>query len=119
MLGEYERLGNGHDQTSTDILASFEKDTIFLINVTIGLPQQSDFDREREYRENIERRTTNKKIKICSIYFTGKDATESQQSATANNVTLIGKSNIQMILEHLKKGNLEEARQIILKEDSF
>jgi len=119
MLGEYERLGNGYDQTSTDILASFEKDTIFLINVTIGLPQQSDFDREREYRENIEKRTTNKKIKICSIYFTGKDATEAQTSATANNVILIGKSNLQNILEHLKKGNLEKARQIILKEDSF
>lgn len=119
MLGEYERLGNGHDQTSTDILASFDTDKIFLINVTIGLPKQSDFDREREYRENIESKITNKKIEIHSVYFTGKDATESQPSATANNVTLIGKSNIQNILENLKKGNLEEARQIILQEDSF
>ena len=119
ILGEYERLGNGHDQTSTDILASFETDTIFLINVTIGLPQQSDFDKEREYRENIAKRTNNKKIDIHSVYFTGKDATESQVSATANDVTLVGKSNIQMILEHLKKGNLEKARKIILKEDSF
>ena len=119
MLGDYEQLGSGHDQTSTDILASFDTNRIFLINVTIGLPKQSDFDREREYRENIESKITNKKIEIHSIYFTGKDATESQASATANDVTLIGKSNIQMILKHLKKGNLEEARQVILKEDSF
>ena len=119
MLGEYERLGSGHDQTSTDILASFDTDKIFLINATIGLPKQSDFDREREYRENIESRVTNKKIEIHSIYFTGKDATESQASATANNVTLVGKYNIQMILEHIKKGKLEEARQVIFQKDSF
>lgn len=119
MLEEYERLGNGHDQTSTDILASFDTNKIFLINATIGLPKQSDFDREREYRENIESKITNKKIEIHSVYFTGKDATESQPSATANSVTLIGKSNIQTILEHLKKGNLEKARQIILREDDF
>ncbi|MCV0430471.1 hypothetical protein [Nitrosopumilus sp.] len=119
ILGEYERLGKGHDQTSTDILASFDTDKIFLINVTIGLPKQSDFDREREYRENIEGKITNKKIEIHSIYFTGKDATESLASATANNVILVGKNNIQNILEYLKKGNLEKARQIILQEDSF
>lgn len=119
MLGEYEKTGNGYETISTDILASFDNNRIFLINATIGLPKQSDFDREREYRENTENKLTNKKLEIRSIYFTGKDATESQQSATTNNVTLIGKSKIQIILEHLKKGNLEEAREIIFQENGF
>lgn len=119
MLGEYEQIGNGFEKISTDIVGSFAKNRIFLVNVTIGLPKQSDFDREREYRENIEKIITNKKLQIHSIYFTGKDATESHPSATTNNVTLIGKSSINLILEHLKKGNLEEAREVIMQENGF
>jgi hypothetical protein len=113
MLGEYEQMGNGYEQTSTDILGSFHSDRVLLINATTGLPQQSDFDRERQYRENIEINLTNKELKIHSVYFTGKDATESEHSATINNVRLIGKSSIKKILEYLKKGELEDARNII------
>jgi len=119
MLGEYEQIGNGSEKISTDIIGSFETNQIFLVNATVGLPKQSDFDREREYRENIEKIITDKKLKIRAIYFTGKDATESHQSATTTNVTLIGKSSIILILEHLKKGNLEEAREVILQENGF
>jgi len=117
MLEEYEKTGDASDKISTDIIASFEGQEIFLVNATIGLPKQSDFDREKDYRENIKKIITNKKLEIQSLYFTGKDATESHQSATTNDVTLIDKTFIKLILEYLKKGNLEEAREIIFRKN--
>lgn len=117
LLNNYEKIGEGSHKISTDILCSLNDNRLFLVNATTGLPKQSDFDREKEYRENLAKLLTNKKLQVFSVYFTGKEATESENSARTNNVTLIGKSKLKILLEHLKKGDLEKARKIILNED--
>lgn len=113
MLGIYEKSRNGSSVVSTDILGAFDKDTIVLVNATVGLPKQSDFDRERDYNQNLSQMMTNPKIKLQSVYFTAKEPTESEQSAFANNIVLVGKSKIEMIVNHLKKGDVEKARKAI------
>ena len=55
-------------------------------------------------------------MKIFSVYFTGKDPTESEKSAVDNDVILIGKTKLNLILQHLKKGSLEEAHQVIFSD---
>ena len=119
MLGKYEKIGEGFNIISADILGVLDENRLFLVNATIGLPKQSDFDRERDYRENLEKMLTNKNLKISSLYFTGKEPTESEKSATTNNVILIGKSKLKIILQHLKKGELEDALNIVINEDFY
>lgn len=117
MLDKYEKIGEGSNIISADILGVLNENRLFLVNVTTGLPKQSDFDRERDYRENLAKMLTNESLKISSVYFTGKDPTESEKSAATNNVILIGKSKLKIILQHLKKGELEDALKIVINED--
>jgi len=112
-LGSYEKTGSGSNSISTDIISSKEK-TIFLVNVTTGLPKASDFDRERGYRENISKLIKNPELKIVSLYFTGREATESAQAAQNNDVILVGKEKLKIILDFLKKGEIDQARNFIL-----
>jgi len=104
MLGGYAQIGRGSEKIFTDIVGSFENNHILLVNATTGLPKQSDFDIERECGETIEKSISNKKLKIHSAYFAGKNATESFPSANSDKVNLVGKSSLLLILEHLKKG---------------
>lgn len=117
MLGKYEQSGESSNIISADILGGLDENHLFLVNVTTRLPKQSDFDRERDYRENLTNRLSNENLKISSLYFTGKEPTESEKSAATNNVILIGRSKLEIILQHLKKGELEDAQKIILNED--
>lgn len=117
MLGKHEKIGQGSDIISADIIGAMNQKQLILVNATKGLPKQSDFDRERDYRENLAKMIPNPEIEILSIYFTGKEPTESQNSANTNQITLIGHSKLKLILEHLKKGKLEEARNIIFNSD--
>ena len=105
MLDEFEKSGIGADIVSIDIIGMLRKNHIILANVTTGLPKQSDFDRERDYRVTIKKQLKNEKIEVTSIYFTAREPTESENSANLNNVNLIGKSRIKMILDHIKEGD--------------
>ncbi len=116
LLEKYEKIGGGAEAISTDIISTIDKNTILLINATTRLPKQSDFDRERDFRENLMKQMKNKDIEFLSVYFTGKDATESLQSASNNIVNLIGKTKLKLIIRHLKEGEFEKARNIILNE---
>lgn len=118
VLGGYEQIGNNYERISEDIIAT-DEDLVLLVNVTIALPKQSDFDQERYYREKFSKFVSNKNLKILSIYFTSKDPTASYESANQNGILLIGKTQIQSMLDYLKNGNIEKARKIIFRQDSF
>lgn len=117
LLGEYDTIHYNGKTISTDIIGSLAINEIIIVHVTIGLPKQSDFDREKEYRENLIKSVKNPDLRINSVYFTGAEPTESQGSATTNEVNLIGHSHIALILEHLQKGEISEARKIVLGSD--
>ena len=112
LLGGYEKIKDGADSISTDILTS-RNDDILLVNTTIGLPKQSDFDRERDYRDSMNKLVNNTELKIKSVYFTARDATESQKSAQDNDVVLIGKEKLKLILDYLKNGDINQTKEVI------
>jgi len=114
-LGKYEKIGSGTEEVSTDVISSVDKNTILLANATTGLPRQSDFDRERGFRENLTKLMKNKDVEFMSVYFTARDATESLQAASSNGVSLIGRTQLRQILLHLREGETKRAREVILK----
>lgn len=119
MLDEYQNIRKDSKMISTDIIGKINKNLLIIVHVTTGLPKQSDFDREKEYRENLLSLIKNDNLKIKSVYVTSKEPTESGDSANANDILLIGFSSLNLILDHLKKGELSEARNIITGESDF
>lgn len=113
ILGGYEKINEGSNSISTDILGNQGINNLFLINVTSGFPKPSDFDREKEHRENLLKMHKNKNVEVKSIYFTSKEPTESEAIAKTNGVLLIGRSKIKMIIDHLRKGELKNAQEIV------
>ncbi|MEW6042934.1 MAG: hypothetical protein AB1608_01580 [Thermoproteota archaeon] len=111
VLGGFEKI-NGNS-VSTDILGNLDTNSLLLVNVTAGFPKEGDFDKESEYRKNLLKMLSNKDIEIKSVYFTPKEPTEFESAAKTNQVLLIGRSKIKVMLDHLKKGELEEARKVL------
>ncbi len=118
LLGKYDTIHDNGKTISTDILGKISKNEIIIVHVTKGLPKQSDFDREKDYRINLSKSLKNPDLKIRSMYFTGSEPTESQDSASTAEVNLIGHSKIALVLERLKKGEIVEAREILIGSDS-
>lgn len=118
-LGDYDTIHDNGKTISTDVLGSIAKNELIIVHVTKGLPKPSDFDREKEYRENLTRLLKNPDLKIRSVYFTGAEPTESKTAAETNEVILFGHSQIALVLQHLEKGELLEARKIILVDDNI
>jgi len=120
LLGKtYEKTGKGSEEISFDIIGSFSNNLVLLVNATIGFPKQSDFDRERDYRNKLSKSLQNPDVVIKSVYFTGQDTTESRDSAKSNNVVFIDKPKLKLIFEMLKKGDLDKARNVIIEESDF
>jgi hypothetical protein len=111
ILGGYEKI-NGNS-VSTDILGNFESSNLILVNVTSGFPREGDFDKEKEYRTNLQKILKNKEIQIKSVYFTAKEPTEFEAAARNNDVLLVGRSKLKVILNHLKKDQVKEARNML------
>lgn len=120
LLGKtYEKTGRGSEEISFDIIGSFGINLVLLVNATTGFPKQSDFDRERDYRNKLSKSLQNPDVIIKSVYFTGQDTTESRDSAKSNSVVFIDKPKLKLIFEMLKKGDLDKARDIIINESDF
>lgn len=116
IFDKYETIRKNSKIISSDILGKIDKNTLIMAHVTTGFPRPSDFDKVREYRKNFNDLIKNENIQIKSIYFTGSEPTESKTHAESNDVLLIGLSSLNLILEHLKKGEIIEARNIVTRE---
>ena len=120
LLGqEYEKSGSGSNEISYDILGSSSKNLILLVNATTGLPKQFDFDRERDYRNRLSKTLQNPDVIIKSIYFTGRDTTEANDSAKANEISFIDNNKLKIILDMMKRGDVDKARNTIIDENDF
>lgn len=115
----FERSGTGHDKIMMDAIGGYDNNDILLVNVTIGLPKQQDFDQERLYRENLEEKIANKDIKLHSILVSGKSVKGLDDIAKSNDVKLIGLDELKQILDYLKKGKINDARNYFLRESDF
>ena len=80
------------------------------------MPDSAMFETERN-RKIILSKTVNDKVKVTSVIFTPKSVTELQRDATRHEVVLIGKEEIEKILEFLDKGDIIDARNVIAPND--
>jgi len=113
-LGKYEKTGEGANKSSIDILSSDNKNSIILVNVTIGVPDSSDFPRERRYRESIVNLVSNPELKFKSVLFSGASVTSMSGNANDNGITLLGRDELIQIIDYLEKGDIEDARKLII-----
>ena len=117
-LQEYETIGKDPEKVSVDIIASYNKQNIVLANVTLSMPNTSNFETERN-RRIILSRTVSDKVKLVSIIFTSKSVIQLQKEAKQHEVTIIGREDLEKILELLKTGDVKEARDMILGNNDF
>jgi hypothetical protein len=118
LLGSYEKMER-YDNVSLDILASSGSDEVFIVNVTKTLPKPSDLDLEKARREKIQKTIQNPELKIKSLYITGETSTEFENTARQNHVILIDKPRLKLVLDHLKNGDVENARAIMTGESTY
>lgn len=117
-LGNYEKMDR-YDNVTIDVLAELDTNEIFLVNVTKSLPKPSDLDLEKSRREKIQKTLQNPELKIKSIYITGETSTEFENTARQNQIILIDKPRLKLILDHLKNGDVENARSIITNQSTY
>ena len=116
-LESYENSSLGSNNVSIDIICSYKKNHIFLVNVTLSMPDISMFETERN-RRLILSRDSHDETKISSVLFTPKSVKELQNEATKHEVNLISKDEIEKILDYLESGDVDLARSIIIKNES-
>lgn len=116
-LEEFEKFGVGPTGVSVDILASHNAIEIILVNVTLGLPDVSDLDREKNFRVEFKKKVSNKEMDVRSMLFTAYPVNQLQTPAQENEVRLIGKTELESILDNLEKGETELARKMIWQHD--
>lgn len=117
-LEEYERAGQDPEQISMDIIASFGEKQIILANATLSMPDTAMLETERN-RRIILSRSLNNEVKVTSVIFTPKSIIQLQQEAERHEVAIIGKDEIERILNFLKNGEIKEARDMILNTIDF
>jgi len=115
-LESYENSSLESDKVSIDIICSYKKNHIFLVNVTLSMPDISMFETERN-RRLILSRDSHDKTKISSVLFTSKSVKELQNEAIKHEVNLISKDGIEKILDYLESGDIDLARSIITKDE--
>lgn len=115
-LESYENSGIKSDKVSMDIICSYQENHIFLVNVTLGMPDIAMFETERN-RRLILSRDSHDETKISSVLFTAKSIKELQNEATKHEVNLISKDVLEKILDYLESGDVELARSIIIKDE--
>jgi len=114
---DYQVSGNGPEKVSIDILGHVDTNTILLVNPTMGVPDVSTFAREKRYRENILSKLTTSEIEVISIIVTNASVQSLKDKAEQNEVILIGKEEIELILQYLERGDVDQARKFILRDN--
>lgn len=114
---DYESIGTGTEQISLDILGNYKTNTILLINATTGIPPDSAFVREKRFKENILKKLTSSEIRVKSILFCNASVNTLKDKSGQNDVILIGKEELENIMEHIKKGDIDKARQFFFLDD--
>ena len=116
---DYESTGTGTEQISLDILGNYKTNTILLINATTGVPPDSIFVREKRFKENILKKLTTSEIKVKSVLFCNASVNTLKDKSEQNDVILIGKEELENIIDHIMKGDTDKARQFFFLEDDF
>ena len=117
-LQGYEKSGQEPDKVSMDIIASYGDEITILANATIGIPDMPMIETERNRRIILSKQIP-KKQKIISVIFTVKSVKDIQNQAMQNEVTIIGREELEDIINSLEKGDVEKARQKIIPPDDF
>lgn len=117
-LEGYERAGEDPEQISIDIIGSLGEKQIVLANATLSIPDNSMLETERN-RKIILSRNLNDEVNVTSVIFTPKSVTQLKVDADKHEVVIIGKEEIETILELLKNGDIIEAQNMILRSKDF
>jgi len=115
-LDEYDQA-DGKDRPSFDLLAHEKPNRVFLINAKTKTITADLIDKEKRYRMKMEELFENK-MEFFSILFTSR-STSLGDKASANQVNLLGREQLESIVGLLEKGELEKARKIITTIPSY
>ena len=119
LLGKYEQIGSANNQISFDIVASYGKDIILLVNVTTGRVDPSHIDVEKNYRDKLLQQVDIPNVKLKSILFSGMSVSELKKTVNNNDVILVGRDELTQVLDLLRKGDTEEARRFLIEERDY
>lgn len=111
---EFQFSGTGSDKVSIDILGKSNTNTILLVNATMGVPDISAFVREKRYREKILQSIMSSEVKVTSILFSNASVRSLQEKSRENDVNLIGKEELEIIIDLLEKGDVQLAKEFIV-----
>ena len=117
-LEEFETIGQLTEKVSMDIIGSYDSDYLILANVTLSMPDTAMFETERNRRIILSKEFPQTK-KFISIIFTPKSIIELQNEALKHEVKLIGSDQLHKILEFLKTGDIQQAREMIIVQPTF
>jgi len=112
-LQGYEKSGEEPDKVSMDIIANFNDEKIVLANATIGMPDLPMIETERNRRIILSKQIP-KEQKIFSVIFTVKPVKDIQEQAKPHEVIVIGKEELENIIDYLENGDIKKAQQIIM-----
>ncbi len=113
---DFESTGSNEERIVIDVLGHNDSNHVFLVNVTSGIPDLSAFARERRYRENLQNKINNPDLIVSSILFSNGSTTNLIEAAKLEGVILIGKNEIEYILNLIEKGDNDIAREYLARE---
>ena len=109
---DYETIGVEPNSISVDVLADIDK-TILLSSVKSSIPEEHEFTKMKNYRENLGKLINDPDIKLKSVVFCRHSLVGLEQVAQRTGVTLIGKEQLQEILSNIEKGDIERAKAVL------
>jgi len=112
-LQEFDQAGTGASRISIDIVGHYEN-IILLCHPTVATNLQESMDKAINVKASISNEFPNS-FQIKSLIITPKSIQNQKNGNTNDDIILVGKEEIEKILEFLKNGNVSEARKIILK----
>jgi hypothetical protein len=113
---DFESTGSNEERIVIDLLGHNDSNHIFLVNVTSGIPTSSDFARERRYRENLQNKINNPDLILSSILFSNGPTTNLIETAKLEGLMLVGKNEIESLLNLIEKGDNDIAREYLTRE---
>jgi hypothetical protein len=119
LLEDYQKTGKGAKEVSMDIIASIDKKSAILVNVTTTEPKQHEFDQQRNYRNHIQEKIVNSQVKLKSILISGKSIKSQKDLFKSNDIILIGKEELEQVIELIQRGKTEEAKNFLLGENVY
>lgn len=113
---DFESSGSNEERIVLDLLGHNNSNHILLLNVTTGIPIPSDFAREKRYRENLQNKINNPNLIMTSIMFSNGSVTNLIEAAKLEGLILIGKDELEYLLQLIEKGDNDIAREYLARE---